>query len=683
MKSWQISLAFLALLLACASKSKGDRLSDANISGEVSPPDAASKDVDTPFADDATALDSTDSMNEASPQTFPCEPTPQGRLKPQEPNPKKFALAVFHFNIQYVAGGISGMVPKEMDPEGVFDYDNDALEDRIVKESFEPLLDIFLDHPKFAGDIELQGYMLEVLAQRHPKVLEKLRTLVKRGQVAVQSFHYSDQLFTAHSRFGISRGLALNKTAFDRACIPLAKAVFTQEGQFSEGMLEMMKEAQQTIAIMKGGLFDYQYSDVPPALLYSLRGQDVVTTKGLDLDGFSVRFYFVGDGETLLTADTNPYLGSAFKFDPASADRFVDELNSLLAQGYFLTTVQDYVQYLHEAGVKPVPLPYSIDGTWRPADSHNLFAWMGRGGLFGTDEADNEVLTSLERARIALQAAETALIWAQGQDLGLDHDHLSALLWQGIRSLVLGEVSDSTGWNPWRGEVRYSLEHAKAAFEAASQVLEAVRSASTKPVVLVDIRKGEVKVGPDPLKTPDRVPVEEAPLQVSVSTNFEYTSKWLKWLTEAQKPLIFEYILTLKRKDPSSNFVRIEFERTEDRLIYSPAMLDEVADLPLSQIPGHEGKVNVPCANGLLGLGGNRFLIKDLQTVHLAAFLPKDKKVVFFEDQTLNGEGPYTLRFFLLTEATKEEALDFAVTVNSAPKVQFPPFVVYPGMAAP
>ena len=597
-----------------------------------------------------------------------CQMVTQGVPKPLTPDPKRFALAVFHYNLQYVAGGLKGFKSQEDDPLGIFDYDNDALEDRIIKESFEPLLDILLAHPSFALDIELQGYMLDVLRERHPQVLEKLRKLVELGQVEVISFHYSDQLFVAHSRWSMEQSKALNRIAFERACIPLAKAVFTQEGQFSEGMLELMKEDGQTIGIMKGGTFDYQFdSSVPEdALLYRLRGQDVVVTRGLNKDGVEVQWWFVDDGETALTNKTNPYFGSLFKFDPASAQKMTQDLESLQSQGFFLTTVSDYVRYLKQMGVKAVELEYALDSQWRPDDADNLYAWMGRRGLFGDDEADNKVLTSLEQSRIMLESAWVAYRFASEQGLVLDDGGL----WEATRKQVLGEVSDALGWNPWKGEVDYGLAHASEALSFAKDFLKQVRDALSAQVLVVDLENQTVLVLDQPPNPPLTEPAPP-PITVDVQADgFDVASTWEKVSgIVASQVDIFRLTIDLQKTASDAHTFVITFPRFEDKLIYSPAMLDEIQEIDLSRLPGFESKVDVPCANGLIGLGQGTYLIKDIRSIHVSVFLPKDKEEVYLKDETLNGDQNYRFVFYLLQGATKEQALDAAKKINVAPKV--------------
>src|ERR1043166_7050237 len=61
----------------------------------------------------------------------------------------KFGLSLYHWNVQYVSG-------------------SRETEDALVKQSFDPVLDLYLAHPTWHTTFEMQGYMVEVLAERFP-----------------------------------------------------------------------------------------------------------------------------------------------------------------------------------------------------------------------------------------------------------------------------------------------------------------------------------------------------------------------------------------------------------------------------------------------------------------------------------------------------------------------------------
>ena len=78
------------------------------------------------------------------------------------------ALTLLHFNIQYVAGGCEGMAEELGLDTGDYDWSEQAMEDAIIAESFEPLLGMLERHPDWTVTFEMQGLMLEILDQRHP-----------------------------------------------------------------------------------------------------------------------------------------------------------------------------------------------------------------------------------------------------------------------------------------------------------------------------------------------------------------------------------------------------------------------------------------------------------------------------------------------------------------------------------
>src|SRR4051812_39200200 len=80
----------------------------------------------------------------------------------------KFGLSLYHWNVQYVLG-------------------SRETEDALVLQSFEPIVDLYLKHPTWKVTFEMQGYMVEVMAERHPGVLKKLKVLVDNGQVELVS----------------------------------------------------------------------------------------------------------------------------------------------------------------------------------------------------------------------------------------------------------------------------------------------------------------------------------------------------------------------------------------------------------------------------------------------------------------------------------------------------------------
>ena len=218
----------------------------------------------------------------------------------------------------------------------------------------------------------------------------------------------------------------------------------------------------------------------------------------------------------------------------------------------------------------------------------------------------------------------------------------------------------------------YGLNNAQAALDAASAIGSQVRDALQHLHLLVNLADGSLDFSDGPLvETPASTPEATGPVTftaVADGDGFDVQTAWA--LVPSLGEGVHRLTLTLTRKDPAANHFDLTFPRTEDVLVYSPAMLEtEVQTWPLSQFAA--ANLNVPLANGLLGLGSGVFLVKDLATYHLSAFLPKAEPVVRFRDQTLNGPGPYVFVLYVATGMTAEQARALAWKVNVKPVVVF------------
>ncbi len=593
----------------------------------------------------------------------PCSMISQGHLHPPAPKPKKFAVGIFHFNIQYVAGGLKGFKDNPM-----FDMNAEQVEDAIITQSLDPLLDILLDHPHFAADVEMQGYMLDVIRQRHPATLKKLWKLVRDGQIEVMSFHYSDQLFVAHNKWSMQRSIELNREAFDAACLPVAPAVFCQEGQFSEGMQVMMGQAGQSVGVLKG-MYGYSVKDRVNALLYRLRGRDVVTTDSMtDADsGIEVKWYAVDDGEVLVTNGLNPYLGKGFKFTDTAKKKLVGMFQDLLDKGYFMTTVGDYVHYLHDYDVKAVKLPFILDGTWHPSRSDNLFAWMGRRGMFGDGENDNGVMTGLEESALDIKALEALIAFAKTK--GVDVKKFAGIAHALARTQVLAEVSDATGWNPWKGEVEYALTRIASVKKDSYNAIKALAGKVFQgKQILVNLATGAVTD-----KIPETPVQEDKPVDpqwdVSVEADgFNVKQSWFEVPSKGQG--VYRLDVSLTKTDQSKNTMQITFALNSDKLMYTPAMLDDTLEtIPFDQIATDPFTVGL--ANGLIALDKDTFLVEDTRSIHLAVHVDSAQHKLWFRDETINGSQPVTYHIYILKSFTGPDAVEFAKTLNITPTMTF------------
>lgn len=574
---------------------------------------------------------------------------------------KKFVLSLYHFNIQYVAGGLKGILEGSPD----FDLSAEEVEDMIVKESFEPVLDLYLRHPHWHGNIELQGYFIEVLERRHPDVLQKLKTLANKGQIEIVSFHFSDQLFLAYPRKDMEWSLKLNRDVFERNGLPLSGVVFTQEGQFGEGMAQFMKENGFKIALMPKNLMRYLHPevDVTPFPYCKLRDIDVLLAgRGIYINDFVAEWSFFGDGELLATGGSSPYLGkSLFKYKPETMEEYEGNLLTKESQGFKISTISEYINELASSGIMPENCPPVLDGTWQPDDTRNLYRWMGDDPALNTQNTwDNVVLIRNFKSRNKLVALESLIGYADSFKL-IDRNEWMDKLRDAWRYQLFAEVSDSTGWTPWEGEVRYSLDNAKIAEEKADTIAKELADKLNFHFLAIDSKSGK------PLKelsTAMRLKADEI---LNVKIDAEGREVTTNWTRVSDKP-VYELEVNFS-PTTSARAVSVTFPRWTDRIIYSPALLeDEVIEYSVSDFGFEE--ITLPLSNGLIGLDDDIFVIKDNSTVHLAGIIPAKEKIITFMDETAPLDEPFTWRFYIVY-GSKDDALNFADSVNVHPVVEF------------
>jgi len=580
----------------------------------------------------------------------PCSPRPPVQKSVDGIN--KFSLSLYHFNIQYVADG------------------DKEIEDRIVTQSFEPLLDLYLKHPNWSGSFEMQGYMAEVIAERFPHVLQKMRLLVERGQMELISFHYSHGFFLAYPRRDMDMAWSFNRDIFEKSCLTLSSVYFAQEGQFGEGMADFVAKHGGGAVLFPTNLFKYYNGDIPAAPVYTLRGANVVIVgRGVDYkDGLlKSDWSFFNDGELFATGELDPYAGKYFAFSPTALKEKEDELLNYESEGYCICTITDYLRKVRSLGIKPAPLPPALDGVWQPEDTCNLFRWMGGPGeVFSKTERDNDVLTSAYSARNELVAAETLVNFARSQ--GLDVAGESSSLTEAWRNQLFAEITDASGWNPTKDEVSRSLSMSSMAFDIASEIIGGLKVRLAYPYVRIDTLNGQV----DRLESlsGESFSSVSPPMEISVSATDRITT--VTWTQPA--PSLWNLTITFSSTEGERE-VSVSFPRSEDRVVYSPALLeDQLVDYPLSDFtfskapraPDCIEKTALPLSNGLIGLGNGLFLIKHNTTVHIAALVGKGSQEVVFLDRVAPTLEAFTWRFSIY-EGSTVGALAEANWINTWP----------------
>ncbi len=633
-------------------------------------------------ADEDVATDPGDGQGDAPDVAAPtCPPAGAPAPRPEpDPSRSRFAMSLFHYNIEYVPGGLEG-VDEAGEPiyvadlEAVHGWDNDAVEDWIVRETLEPILDIYLRHPTWGVNLEMQGYMVEVMAARHPDVLDKLRELAWAGQAELISFHYAAQLFLAYPAEDLARSIARTREVFEEHCLPLSDVVFNQEGQAGEGRQRMAVEQGYEVGVYPKNLFLYQYQSAQWWPWYESEGGTlIVGPGGVDpASGVEVAWDFFDDGELRAVLDgVNPYLAFLGGADEARVAEFEAKLAAREAAGFAMATIGDYVRHLEAKGVEKKPAPPLLDGTWQAKSTDSIHRWLGGASdVWHPAEEDNRVRTGNAVARMHVAATQVLVehAAAEGVDVTAAEVEL-ATLWKDV---FHAEVSDASGVNPWRGEVLWSLRLNDSLMERSAALRATLLSALGTPHALVDLAARAVTPLED-LPMPEPLEETTAPLEVAVTAPGR--SLDMTWLGVGEGRHRLQIAIGAAGSgepcegcDP--RLLRVDFPRTEDVIAYSPGLIeDEVRSYDLGAFDLQRGEVYLPLANGLIGLGDGWWAIKHVRHVHVAARVaPADATIGFIDETQALGDGAFWV--FEVVQGDAAEALAIANRLNLTPVVTY------------
>ena len=566
-----------------------------------------------------------------------------------------YALGVFHFNIQYVAGGMIGYWST---PNPALDLNAEQIEDLIVTQSFEPVLELYQKHPTWGVDIELQGYFLDVLAARHTDTLNLLRTLAKSGQIDVLSWHYSDQFFIAHPYDDWSRSQARTAATFARYDIPLGTSVFCQEGQGGEVMAKEMQARGYATMIWPKNLWTYQHGDFMPSPdpLYAF-GDVGLVVGGQAVDVMSngthlgVQWTYMDDGELMATGGIDPYFPDIFKTSATAVSSYESGVAALEAQGYKISTVSKYHAAI-AALVTPSAPPPLIDGTWQPGSTDSSHRWLGGGGLWAIDERDNHVQTLADLAHRELAAAS-----AIAAEAGLD---AKAELDDADRLLSLGEGSDAEGVNPFRGEVEYGIGHLAEVLRIARGVIRDAKTRMGLGAVTIDPASGSVMPG----ASDDGLGGKPGAALFDLAPDGQDRTAAVTWLDVS--PGLHR--VEVAWDDGDTRTLSVTFPGATDDALVTTRALDDAAPYTYQRSAFTFTDIYLTLPMGVVGLGGGRFVIEDQARVHLAAHVFRDKGDVVFADETQTAGEAVTWVFYVF-DGSAADAVALARRINDERQV--------------
>jgi len=521
-----------------------------------------------------------------------------------------YVLNMYHFNLQYVAGDEKAMW------EG-------------LQKGLEPLLDIYLAHPDWKADFEMQAEFITYMAEKDPIALEKLRKLAKNGQAEVVSFHYSDQLLLAFPALDQERSLKLTQEIFKQYDIPLSPVIFAQEAQFGEGMCALGKKWGYKIGVMTPGPYNH-FQDDPGIPFFSCRGIYVLKAENPDVPpekiqseewaGVKVKWYFLGDGELVVTGGISPYFSGLFQVNKARVKKMEDDFRKLQEQGYKIATVSEYVEALERNKVKPRALKPILDAPWRPEDDKGVFTWMGHYVLPWED--DYGIRTQNWQTRSWLLSAEKA-----------------GVSWEDLRSAwknqLDAEVSDSTGWFPFKVELNYSRSKSQAVIDEVKRLCPNCQPEEMKLAL-------------------EQIAEKDFPVSAKIIGAKKAEAKFFQVKDH-------QGLFALEARFIAGSDSKLAFPFTGSAIVYSPAMLEnELVRIPLNEIKHNLHYVGLP--NGLIALDDSVWLIRDNKAGTVACGIDPDNKEIHFRVKGAKGREIF-FRIFIF-KGSEKDALLFANQLN-------------------
>jgi hypothetical protein len=548
-----------------------------------------------------------------------------------------FVLSLYNFNIQYVIG-------------------DNTVKNRIVRESFEPLLDLYLRHPDWGCDIGMQGMMLEFLDAYHPDVLAKLRKLVERKQVEIIAFDYSHRLALAYPRHDQEWSEKLTLAVFHRLKLPRAPVAFLHEGQFGWGVTDTLTEDRMRTAIVQASTMRRYHGEADLAPLYSARkGYVLPANETFKNTWFAVEWNYFGYGEAALAEPPSPTM-PGFKLDRTKLSRHEQQLAALAAKpGARVARISEYVDYALTTHYTVPQMPPMPDTTWGGEDSGDFFMWMG--WYASPTEQDFQLLSENYATRNELVMAETLIRYAFEQ--GYDASAEQSLLSDAWRALLRAQAAGATGWHPDGAEVKLSLELAKQARETANNIIRSVKIKIEMSAVNINTFDGTVTrayATPEPSAPLIECPVY--PVVDGAADNFTIACE-RTGLTEAR----MKVAVTPRRWGLS--LTKITFPLLGDRLQFSPALM-ETASVDYSFADFTIGTHVLPLSNGLIGLGdGKNFLIVHNDASHVAAHAMPNQGAISL--MLKNAPGQNFIFTFTIFSGTLEQAVERANRINTFP----------------
>ncbi|MFX1520652.1 MAG: hypothetical protein ACFFCD_12115 [Promethearchaeota archaeon] len=556
---------------------------------------------------------------------------------------QKYTMALYHFNVQFVPGST-------------------AVENRIMEESFYPLLKMYQSHSKWRCNIELSGYMLELLHQRYPEVLSLLKELVREGQIEIVVSHYSEQFLVAYPRTDMAKSIEISDALLDALNLVRSGVFFAQESQWTPGYAGLLNAYDyDTVVVASDPWYYYLHHRMKTrSPLFFLEDNStnsfrtdeqqinvLLLTKPGNINGIDYCWAWAYDGEA---ANTYSYVND-FHYASPRAETHEKKLKKLETEGYHFVFISEFVTMLDEMDVERTKIPNIPEATWDMDQCEGVWRWMGDNRAHYENDAFVRAYTYQVRQKALVAETLLNIVKSKGIDVSSEEQALLAS-W---KKILLAEVSDSTGWTPLEIEVKESIRLTDSALKLLADVISDLKiklGYHNSPIKVDPSKKTISKASISTEATPAPVPrlnieVKGGPYQISY-TKGDYGTT---------------ITINVALKKPGT--VKIIFP-AEDSIMYSPSLAENTL-LTLNPFDIHEDPY-LPLSNGLVVINSSKALIKHCAVRHMAMQWDRGNYIIF-KEKAISGNLTYTFTFV-------EAAIFYFTFVDIANSINVHPYLI-------
>ncbi len=536
------------------------------------------------------------------------------------------ALAIFHFNVQYIAG----------DKASYHRYCENALIPVILAVRRNRLLRL---------SIEIAGSGLEFFAKSYELHFNLLVTLIRENRIELISSTYVPSVWPAFPGVDLLQSVQVNRECLARLGLMQSRVFFAQEAFFGPGLEVLANEFDAFVCsadyleylghqnvegaykcfgkklivarnhILNGIHRADEGSGTLPSQLRARLSQTLAVSKsqptGTTACGLQWQWLHCGSGHYWSVLGT-PGAWDDFFYDETWERKNIHLWTSVLESGFELAFVQEFAEQVNGSSLTPVGQLF--EGSWNTGRSRGIFAWMG--AHRNRWENSPGLYASAWRARRMLREAEK-----RDTELGLGSTEVRDRLREVRRRFCFAQSSDGHGWLPTPGEVQFTFDSSDAVkremllfsgsyptSEVSELTLRGVADSIAPSVVEIVGASGEISMHRSPS------------LGVIVQCAFSVVDK----------------------------IAGVRFGRSCDEIMYCPSGLECVPQVVLIHaLPQPE--IFLPLANGLIQVSNCQYIIRINDCGVVAVRLVREEPWLYFCTEGSPVGRWYRWRFLVFT----------------------------------